>query len=218
MQIILLESIDKLGQMGDVVSVKTGFARNFLLPQKKALRATRENQLLFEAQRHEIEARNLEARGIAEGVAGKIEGLTLVMLRQAGEAGQLYGSVTTRDIAAALGEKDVSATRGQVILNEPIKSIGIHDVTLRLHSEVVVGVRVNVARSTEEAELQLEKGDAVSTEDVFESKELAEAAEEALAEAGEADAAEEVSDEAPADESGESDEADVADSDEAKDE
>lgn len=160
MDVILLERVDKLGQMGDVVSVKDGFARNFLLPRKKALRATDANKKHFENQRAEIEAANLQKREEAEKVATKVEGRKIVLIRQAGESGQLYGSVNARDIAATLSDDGVSVQRGQIIQAQPIKTLGIFDVTVRLHPEVETGIVVNVARSQEEAEMQFETGSA----------------------------------------------------------
>ena len=187
MEIILMERVEKLGQMGDVVKVRPGYARNYLLPQKKALRATDANKAKYESERKDIEARNLERRAEAESVAGKMEGAKIVLLRQAGEGGQLYGSATPRDIAAELTEQGYGVDRTQVVLDHPIKEIGLHQVTVRLHPEVSVGVSVNVARSSEEAELQLEAAqtEALIAQDVFESEELAEAAAEALSEAPE---------------------------------
>ncbi len=154
MQVILLERIEKLGQMGDVVSVKPGYARNYLLPQRKALRATKENVERYEREHTEFEASNLERRGEAEAVAAKLEGLTCVLLRQASESAQLYGSVTARDIAQAVAEGGATIHRAQVRLDRPIKTLGIHRVRIALHPEVIVGVDVNVARSAEEAQSQ----------------------------------------------------------------
>lgn len=179
MEIILLERVEKLGLMGDVVTVKDGFARNFLLPQKKALRATKANKEVFEAQRTEIEANNLKAKTEAEAVAVKMEGTTVVLLGQAGESGQLYGSVSGRDIANALTEAGFKTHRNQVTLHNPIKLLGMHDVLVRLHAEVSITVVANVARSEEEASLQNEKGGAVSAEEIFESKELAQVSDDA---------------------------------------
>jgi large subunit ribosomal protein L9 len=181
MQVILLERIDKLGSMGDVVTVKDGFARNYLLPQKKALRATKENLAYFEAQRAELGKKNAEARAIAEAQAEKVEGAKLVLIRQAGEAGQLYGSVATRDIANALNEMfGTTVTRNQVQLDKPIKIIGLHDVLVRLHPEVSVTVIANVARTEEEAELQA--AGEILTGNAAEREEAREAAEAMLAE------------------------------------
>lgn len=200
MQIILLERVEKLGQMGDVVTVKDGYARNFLLPGKKALRATKENQKVFDSQKKEIEASSLKAKKEADGVAKKMEGVSITLLRQAGETGQLYGSVSSRDIAAALGEEGFKVARNQVTLDKPIKEIGISAVTVRLHPEVSVSVKVNTARSVEEAEMQAKSGSAVSAEEIFETKELAEAAEEAIqdAEAEESGTGDEAADEVSA--------------------
>ncbi len=188
MQVILLERIEKLGQMGDVVTVKPGFARNYLLPQKKALRATADNRAYFQAKRAELEARNLERKQEAERAARKIEGMTVTMIRQAGETGQLYGSVTARDIADALGEQGAQIERGQVDLGRQIKTVGLHPVTIRLHPEVSLEVTVNVARSQGEADSQLEAGRTVSLE---EQQEIAEqAVEEVISEVEELEAAE----------------------------
>ncbi len=154
MQVILLERIEKLGQMGDVVNVKPGYARNYLLPQRKALRATKENVERYEREQTQFEASNLERRGEAEAVAAKLEGLICVLLRQASESAQLYGSVTARDIAQAMAEAGATIHRSQVRLERPIKTLGIHRVRIALHPEVMVGVDVNVARSAEEAEIQ----------------------------------------------------------------
>lgn len=180
MEIILLERVEKLGQMGDVVSVKDGYARNYLLPQKKALRANAANKKQFEAQRKEIEAKNLVARTEAESVAKRLGGKSVVLLRQAGETGQLYGSVTTRDIAEALGEQGIKIDRGQVNLSRPIKEVGTHEVSIKLHPEVGTTITANVARSNEEAELQAVGPAVPEVEKIFETEELAAAAERAL--------------------------------------
>ena len=161
MEIILLERIENLGLMGDVVSVKPGFARNFLLPQGKALRATDENRRTFDEQRTQLEANNLEGRTEAEAVAKKVEGLSIVLVRQAGEAGQLYGSANARDIADAVSEAGFTVARQQVRLQRPINSIGIHPVRVDLHPEVSVNVITNVARTHEEAEIQARTGKAL---------------------------------------------------------
>ena len=161
MDVILMERIEKLGQMGDVVSVKPGYARNYLLPQKKAMRATEENRRAFDAQRVQLEAVNLERRTEAEGVAKKVDGLFVILVRQAGEAGQLYGSVNGRDVADQVTEAGVTIERGQIQLDRPIKAIGLHKVRVDLHPEVSVHVTVNVARSDEEAEIQEKTGRAV---------------------------------------------------------
>ena len=161
MQVILLERIEKLGQMGDVVEVRSGYARNYLLPQKKALRATEENRLNFAEQRTELEATNLERRKDAEDISGKLDGLSVTLVRQAGEAGQLYGSVKARDVADVVGEAGFRLNRQQVNLDRPIKALGIHAVRVDLHPEVSVRVYVNVARSAEEAEVQAKTGRAL---------------------------------------------------------
>lgn len=163
-EVILLERIERLGQMGDVVRVRPGFARNFLLPKKKALRATKANMAFFETQRAQLEAANLARKSDAEKVAGKIDGMSVVVVRQAGESGQLYGSVSSRDIADALGAGKVTVERNQIVLDRPIKTVGLHKVRVRLHPEVSVTVTVNVARSPEEAETQSKTGQAVTLE------------------------------------------------------
>jgi large subunit ribosomal protein L9 len=154
MDVILLQRVEKLGQMGEVVKVKPGYARNFLLPQMKAIRATKENRTRFEESRAQLEAQNLKRREEAERVAERVAGLSVVMIRQAGEGGQLYGSVSARDIAEATTAAGLSVTRQQVILEHPIKMLGLSAVKVVLHPEVVIGVTVNVARSPEEAEKQ----------------------------------------------------------------
>jgi len=162
MDVILLERIARLGQMGDVVRVKDGYARNFLLPRKKALRANEANRKLFEGQRAQLEAHNLERRSEAEQIATKLDGQSFIIIRQAGETGQLYGSVSTRDIAQAATEQGFTISRTQVNLNHPIKTIGLHAVIVSLHPEVDVTITINVARSTDEAERQL-RGEDLST-------------------------------------------------------
>ena len=154
MQVVLLERVAKLGQMGEVVSVKDGYARNFLLPQGKALRATEGNLKRFETERAQLEVRNLELKKEAEKVAGKLEGQAFVVIRSASDGGALYGSVTTRDIADAATEGGFSLDRRQVVLDHPIKDLGLHPVAIVLHPEVEATIRINVARSKEEAELQ----------------------------------------------------------------
>ncbi len=154
MQVILLERVAKLGQMGEVVNVKDGYARNFLLPQKKALRASEDNIKAFEAQKAQLEARNLETRKEAEQLAEKLDGQQFIVIRSASDSGALYGSVTTRDAADAATEAGFSVDRKQVILNRPIKELGLHAVIVSLHPEVEVEISLNVARSPEEAELQ----------------------------------------------------------------
>ncbi|MGE0739725.1 MAG: 50S ribosomal protein L9 [Hyphomonadaceae bacterium] len=154
MQVILLERVENLGAIGDEVKVRDGYARNFLLPNKKALRATDANKKLFEARRAEIEARNAEAKAAAEKASGKIDGSSYVLIRQAGEAGQLYGSVSSRDIAEEIVKAGAKIERNSVVLDKPIKTIGLYDVRVRLHAEVYANVKVNVARSTDEADRQ----------------------------------------------------------------
>ncbi|MDO8289451.1 MAG: 50S ribosomal protein L9 [Parvibaculum sp.] len=179
MQVVLLERVEKLGQMGEVVKVKDGYARNFLLPRKKALRATKENLVRFEAQRAQLEARNLELRSEAEKVQAKIEGLTITVLRQAGDTGQLYGSVTTRDIADGVTTSGFSINRNQVALEHPIKNIGLHKVRVALHPEVISIITVNVARTDEEALRQAagedltrrDRDDDIDAADFFEKEE-----------------------------------------------
>lgn len=152
--LILLERVEKLGQMGQLVKVKPGFARNYLLPQKKALRATKENLTYFESQRAQLEANNLHRKSEATEIGGKLEGLSVVVVRQAGESGQLYGSVSARDIAEAVSEAGFTIEKRQVVLERPIKSLGLHSVRIVLHPEVSVGITANVAQSAEEAEMQ----------------------------------------------------------------
>lgn len=155
MEVILLERVEKLGQMGEVVKVKDGYARNFLLPRKKALRATVANKAVFEKQRAQLEAQNLQKKGEAEKVAAKMQGLSVALLRQAGDSGQLYGSVSARDISDAVTAAGFTVSRGQVSLTTPIKTVGVTNVTVVLHPEVTVEVKVNVARSEAEAEKQV---------------------------------------------------------------
>lgn len=156
MQVILLERIERLGKLGDVVKVKPGFARNFLLPQKKALRATPENIKYFESQRTQLEAANQARRGEAEESAKRLDGQSVTLVRQAGESGQLYGSVTTRDIVAALSDSGFTIERRQINLGAPIKALGVYPVRVAVHPEVSATVTVNVAKSEEEAESQLQ--------------------------------------------------------------
>lgn len=186
MEIVLLERVEKLGQMGEVVTVKDGYARNYLLPTHKALRATKANLARFEDQRAQLEAQNLQQRSEAESVAEKATGLSVILLRQASDSAQLYGSVSSRDIAEAVSEAGVTIDRKQVQLNRAIKELGIHSVDVALHPEVVVTVDVNVARSAEEAEIQAnarngivpataegEEEEAVAVEEFFEDASLA---------------------------------------------
>lgn len=154
MQVILLERVARLGQMGDVVKVKDGFARNFLLPQNKALRATEANKAAFEVQKAQLEARNLESKAEAQRLADKLDGTSYVVIRSASDGGALYGSVTPRDIAEAVTAEGFSVDRRQVVLLAPIKNLGLHGVSVVLHPEVTASIRINVARSVEEAELQ----------------------------------------------------------------
>jgi large subunit ribosomal protein L9 len=164
MKVVLLERVEKLGAIGDVVAVKPGFARNYLLPQKKALRATDANLKVFELQRAAIEARNADTRAKAEALGAKLQGQSFVLLRQAGESGQLYGSVSARDIADAAVAAGFAVDRGQVILNTPIKAIGTSQIRVRLHPEVSVTVTVNVARSADEAERQAKGENVLATQ------------------------------------------------------
>ena len=175
MQVILLERIGRLGQMGDVVTVKDGFARNFLLPQGKALRATTANRERFERDRAQLEARNLELKSDAQGVSSKLDRQSFVVIRQAGDSGQLYGSVATRDIAAAVTKGGFSIERRQVMLDRPIKMIGLHVVRIALHAEVEPRITINVARSPDEAARQA-RGEDVSARAMDEAEEDAEAA------------------------------------------
>jgi large subunit ribosomal protein L9 len=176
MQVILLERVEKLGQMGEVVKVRDGFARNYLLPKKKALRATQQNRSYFETQRAQLEARNLEHRTEARSVAQKLEGKTFVLLRQAGDRGQLYGSVSPRDIADVVSAGGFSINRSQVPLDKAIKTIGLFPVSVVLHPEVRLQVTINVARTEDEAERQ------ARGEDVLAEKPLEHEAVEAVAE------------------------------------
>ena len=161
MEVVLLERIERLGQMGDVVNVKPGYARNYLLPQKKALRATKENLAQFETERQQLEADNLQRRDEAQSVADRLDGLQVVVIRSAGESGQLYGSVNARDMAQVVTEAGITVGRQQVIAERPVKALGFHDFRVRLHPEVEVTVTANVARSAEEAETQARLGRAL---------------------------------------------------------
>jgi len=152
--LILLERVEKLGQMGQIVKVKPGFARNYLLPQKKAMRATKENMAYFDTQRAQLEANNLKRKGEAQEIGAKLEGLTVVLIRQAGESGQLYGSVMARDISDAVTAAGFTVERSQLVLDRPIKTLGMHRVRVMLHPEVGVTVTANVAQSREAAQLQ----------------------------------------------------------------
>ncbi|MEM8796632.1 MAG: 50S ribosomal protein L9 [Pseudomonadota bacterium] len=166
MEIILLERVQKLGQMGEIVRVKDGYARNYLLPKGKALRATEANKKRFENERVELEARNLERRNEAEAVGGKLDGYTIEVIRSAGETGQLYGSVSSRDIAEALGEDGFKVARSQVAMEQPIKTIGLQAVPISLHPEVQVSITANVARSRDEAARQLAGEDLSQREEI----------------------------------------------------
>ena len=166
MDVILLERVEKLGNIGDVVNVKPGFARNFLLPRHKALRASEANRKRFEANRATIEADNAKRRDAAKADSQGIEGRTVVLIRAASNTGQLYGSVATRDLADALEADGAKVTRNQIVLDKPIKALGLHDVRVSLHPEVTVSIKVNIARSPEEAELQAKGVDV--TADMFE--------------------------------------------------
>ena len=212
MQIVLLERIAKLGQMGDIVNVKDGYARNYLLPQGKALRANKANLARFEEDRAQLEARNLERKTDAEGVDSKLNGETFIVIRQSGDTGQLYGSVTTRDIAELLSENGFDTARNQIVLSQPIKNLGLHDVSVALHPEVTSNVIVNVARTEEEAERQAagedvtaEQGneeETIAVEEVFDDGvevAITDETENDEAESGEAESGE-TAEEAPAEE------------------
>ena len=183
MEEILLERVAKLGQMGETVRVRDGFARNFLLPRGKALRATKSNREHFDQQRAQLEARNLERRKEAEAVGEKLNGQSFVVLRQSGETGVLYGSVSTRDLAEVMTQGGFTVDRNQIVLNAPIKTLGLHAVPVALHPEVEVQVTINVARSPEEAERQA-RGEAVTTRDELDLDDLGLEVGAALAEAG----------------------------------
>lgn len=207
MEVILLERIEKLGQMGDIVTVKTGYARNFLLPQKKAMRATGSNKAVFEQQRAHLEADNLVRRKEAESVAGKVEGIDVTIIRQAGDSGQLYGSVSGRDIAASVTESGVKVGRNQIVLDRPIKALGIYDTRVVLHPEVSVTVTVNIARTEEEAKLQLQRGGAILSMEEMEAAEAAEGlVEEDVAERLASDTAEQDSEGEPSEDASSEDE------------
>lgn len=173
MKVILLERVERLGALGDVVSVKDGFARNFLLPRSKALRANAANMKVFDDMRVDIEARNEKARDAASKVGGKLDGASYVMIRQAGETGQLYGSVSGRDVADAVNAEGGKIERANVVLDRPIKALGVHEVRLRLHPEVSVTIKVNIARSAEEAERQSKGENVIASQ--FDAERAAEA-------------------------------------------
>jgi large subunit ribosomal protein L9 len=195
MEVILLERVEKLGGIGDVVNVKNGFARNYLLPNKKALRANEANRKVFEANRAKIESDNAERRSSAEAASKSIDGKTVQLIRQASNTGQLYGSVSARDIVDALEADGATVTKSQIVLDRPIKAIGMHEIKVALHPEVSVSVKVNVARSPEEAELQaqgvdvmaqmFERDTAAFTEDYDPNAEPGATAEAGAAPAGE---------------------------------
>lgn len=196
MDIILLERVEKLGGIGDVVTVKDGYARNYLLPNKKALRANSANKAVFEANRSKIEADNADRRAEAEKASGNVEGKQIVLIRAASNAGQLYGSVTVRDIVDGLNAQDANVSKSMIVLERPIKTLGVFDVKVVLHPEVSVSVQVNVARSDDEAELQKDGVDVIQQMFDDEQAEIAaeqiEAAVEAEVAADEADAADKV--------------------------
>jgi large subunit ribosomal protein L9 len=183
MEVILLERVAKLGQMGETVNVRPGYARNFLLARGKALRATEANKKHFDAQRAQLEARNLERRKEAETVGEKLNGQSFVILRQSGETGVLYGSVSTRDLAETMTQNGFTVDRNQIVLNTPIKTIGLHTVPVALHPEVEVQVTINVARSPEEAERQA-RGESVTTREEMDLDDLGLEVGAALADAG----------------------------------
>jgi len=181
MKVVLLERVENLGAIGDVVSVKDGFARNFLLPRDKARRATSANLKAFELDRAAIEARNEKNKAEAQKVADKIDGQTYVMIRQAGETGQLYGSVAGRDVAEAVQAEGGKVERSQVVLNTAIKTLGVHEVLVRLHAEVTATVKINVARSADEAERQAKGEDVIKSAYDQDRAEAAEAAQDMIA-------------------------------------
>lgn len=198
MEVILMERIEKLGQMGDIVNVKPGFARNFLLPRGKAMRATEANRAHFEVQRAQLEAVNLEQRSEAQAVADKMTDVSVILVRQAGDAGQLYGSVNARDISDALTEAGFTISRNQVRQAIPIKNLGLHMVPVSLHPEVSIEITANVARSAEEAAIQAETGMAIMTQAEADAKQEAEEREAAFAVPDEASADEAVAEQAEA--------------------
>jgi large subunit ribosomal protein L9 len=177
-ELILLERVENLGQMGQVVKVRPGFARNFLLPQKKALRATKDNLAYFETQRSQLEAQNLKRKGEAEQVSTKLDGIHVVIIRQAGESGQLYGSVSARDISDAVTAAGFTISRSQVVLDKPIKALGLYKTRVVLHPEVAATVTANIAQSPEEAEMQEKGVDPLSLARAAADREAKEAAEQ----------------------------------------
>ena len=172
MKVILLERVERLGALGDTVTVKDGFARNFLLPRQKALRATSANLKVFEAQRSQLEQRNATARSDSEKAGEKLDGSSYVLIRQAGESGQLYGSVSARDVSDAINAEDGKVERSMVVLDTPIKTLGVHSIKVRLHAEVTVTVKINIARSADESERQA-RGENVITSQFDEERQLA---------------------------------------------
>lgn len=188
MELILLERVEKLGQIGDIVTVKPGFARNYLLPREKALRATDANKAAFETRRVQLEADNVSRRGEAEDIAAKMADLSVTLIRQAGEAGHLYGSVNARDISSGATDAGFTVSRSQVDLADPIKALGLYEVNVRLHPEVTTAISINVARSEDEAKIQAETGHAMMSSSQAEAAE-AKAALDAVFEEGAAEAA-----------------------------
>ena len=183
MKVILLERVERLGALGDVVTVKDGFARNYLLPRSKALRANSNNLKAFEGQRAELEARNAKERSSAEKAGEKLDGSSYILIRQAGESGQLYGSVSGRDVADAVNAEGGKVDRSMVVLDKPIKTLGVHEVKVRLHAEVTVTVKINIARSADEAERQA-RGENVITSQFEEDQLMASEAAADLLEGG----------------------------------
>jgi large subunit ribosomal protein L9 len=183
MKVILLERVERLGALGDTVVVKDGFARNFLLPRQKALRATQANLKVFEGQRADIETRNNKAKEVAEEQATTLDNTSYILIRQAGESGQLYGSVSGRDVSDAVQAEGGKVDRSQVVLDKPIKTLGVHDVKVRLHAEVTVTVKINIARSQDEAERQA-RGENVITSQFEEDRIAAEEAASDMLEGG----------------------------------
>jgi len=183
MKVILLERVERLGTLGDIVTVKDGFARNFLLPREKALRATSANMKVFEARRGDIESNNAKARDAAKKSGDKLDGSSYVMIRQAGESGQLYGSVSGRDIADAVNAEGGKVDRAMVVLDKPIKTLGVHAIKIRLHAEVTITVNINIARSSDEAERQ-SRGENVLTSQFEEERAMDAAAAADLLEGG----------------------------------
>jgi large subunit ribosomal protein L9 len=180
MKVILLERVEKLGTLGDVVKVKDGFARNYLLPRAKALRANAQSLKAFEAQRAELEVRNTKAREAAADAGEKLDGTSYIMIRQAGESGQLYGSVSGRDVAEAVNAGGGKIDRASVVLDKPIKTLGVHPVKVRLHAEVLVTVNINIARSQDEAERQARGENVITSQFEEEARLDAEAAQDLL--------------------------------------